>query len=118
MKYLILFLFSFTSQATELIFVNHTNEIARITFLSNKCLESAIISDDNEISLKVNQSYIFKDLIPVVHVYTICGSGLCTSSAIGFKDSKSYTLDINIKDGIINGDAIPDHWVGNLECPK
>jgi len=118
MKHLFLFLtlFSNLASATELVIVNHTGAEMRITKLENKCNGSIII--DKPIYLDNTHSVHFQGLIPVVQVYEVCGSGYCASSAIGMKDSEEYTLNVVIKDGYIHGIAVPDHWVGNIECPE
>lgn len=103
--------------ATELVFVNHSGYDARITQLNNKC-DGTIIDSNNVVFLKNNEEYVVKKTTPVVHIYTVCGAGYCSDSAIGLKDSEKYVLEIVLKDWMIDINPKPDHWVGNLDCPK
>lgn len=118
MKFLLMFLLAFSAKAADLTVVNHTGDDMRITQLRNKCVDF-IVTEDKPIFLKNNETYTFKDLIPVIHTYTLCGSGFCSSSAMGFRnDTQKYTLDVVLDGPYITGNQKPDHWIGNIECPK
>jgi hypothetical protein len=103
--------------AAELTIVNHTGADMRITQLRNRC-DGFLITEDKPVYLKNNESYVVKKVTPVVQTYTICGSGFCSSSAMGMKKAAEYTLEAVMDGRYISGKGIPDHWVGNLECPK
>jgi hypothetical protein len=114
----LLILFSLNAFAADLTVHNSTGADMRITELSNKCV-GAIIKENKPVYLRANEEYTVKNVIPVVHSYTVCGSGTCASTAIGMKDAPKYTLNVVLdKDGWISGNPTPDHWVGNLDCPK
>ena len=104
------------SNATDLTIVNHTGDQIRILRLTNKC-KGDIITENSPVYIQNNQQITIKNTIPVIHTYEICGSGYCAGSAIGFKKAKQYTLEIVLKHGVISGNATPDDWVGNVECP-
>jgi hypothetical protein len=118
MIFLALLFMGFTANATDLIITNHTGADIRVTQLRNKC-QDFIITEDKQRIVKNNEGLLVKDIVPVVQTYTICGSGFCSSSAMGMKKSKEYVLEVTLdKDGMITGDGKPDDWVGNLECPN
>lgn len=118
MIFLLMLLLPLFANALDLTVTNHTGDVIRITQLRNKCVDF-IVTEDKPIFLKVNESYIFKKLIPVIHTYTLCGSGFCSSSAMGFQNgTEKYTLDVVLDGPYITGNQKPDHWVGNKDCPK
>jgi hypothetical protein len=122
MKALILILSLLTANlcfAAQLTVVNKTKEIARIEKLSNRC-QSEQVPDGKPIFLQPEEAVVFNNLKPVVQIYTICGSGFCSSSAMGMKKGQaSYTLEIIIKDELLDSQSKPDHWsTTNIECPK
>lgn len=119
MKLLILgLLLACQANATDLVIMNNTGAEIRVTQLRNKC-QDFIITEDKPHIIKKSSGLLVKGIVPVVQTYTVCGSGFCSSSAIGMKDADHYTLDVTLdEDGMITGNGVPDHWVGNLECPK
>jgi hypothetical protein len=112
-------MFANLGYGADLTIVNKTKELARVEKLGNKCQNNQV-PEGKPIFLEPNASHTFKNLAPVVQTYTICGSGFCSQSAMGMKKgTKSYTLEIIIKDDWIDGNAVPDHWsTTNLKCPK
>ena len=102
--------------AFDLAIVNHTGASARIVRLISACGQ-ILVSEEKPILLKEDETYIIKNAVPVMHHYTACGSGRCDSSSVGIKDADTYTLELVLKDGVIDGQAQPDHWVGNTKCP-
>lgn len=112
------FLFTFSADAAELTVTNNTGDVMRIAQLRNKCVDF-IVTEDKPIHLGIGESYVFKNIIPVIHTYTICGSGFCSSSAMGFQNgTEKYVLNVIMDGRYISGVQSPDHWVGNIECPK
>ncbi len=112
----IILLFPSIVNATELVIINHTGAEMRIEHLQNKC-DGFLVNTDKPIFIKQGLSKVFT-VSPVIQTYEICGSGFCTQSAMGMKGASYYLLDVVIEEGYITGVAKPDHWVGNLECPK
>lgn len=105
------------AKAADITVVNQTGADMRIAHFGNKC-QGFIVPEDKPIRIKFGKSHTFKNVSPVVQTYNICGSGFCSASAMGMKDSQSYNLIVTLDNGMITGNAKPDHWVGNLECPN
>lgn len=120
MKKLILFacLVCGSAFATDLSIVNKTGGDMRVASLMNSCGDF-IVNEDKPVHLKDGESFDLKGIVPVMHHYKICGAGYCSSTAMGIKDDIHYVLEVVLEDGfLINGVPMPDHWVGNTECPK
>ena len=106
--------------SASLTIVNHTGlNTIRIKELSNKC-DGFLVSSDKPIYLKPNESYTIKQTTPVVHTYTICGAGLCSSSAVGMvNDHKDYTLEVTLEGGMLTVNDSPEVFSRtNINCPK
>jgi hypothetical protein len=108
-----------SAKAVNITFINKSGDKARIAELSNKCTDR-IISKEKPVHLKNGEKFVVRDVIPIIHTFAVCGSGYCSSSAIGLKKGvKEYTIEIVLNDGLIEGKAIPEHWhEANRECPK
>lgn len=116
---LIMLLVPVSVTATELTIVNSTGDDIRIVQLRNKC-DGFLVREEAPEHLK-NKAWVTFHVTPVVQTYMICGSGRCSSSALGMKDGVSkYVMDVVLDDsGYITGNLTPDHWTGsNLNCPK
>jgi hypothetical protein len=89
----------------------------RIDGLSNKCV-GQIITPDKSVKLKNNEKFTVKNVTPVIHSYTICGSGLCSMTAMGIKSAPVYVFEVILDDGVIDAKITPDDWsIANKECP-
>ena len=106
---------SATAMATSLKIINHTGADIRIESLYNFCT-GAIVLPSAPKYLKASE--IFETPIKkVMHHYTVCGLGFCTSTAISVKEDREYVLDVDLQDGyLIRGTVFPDHWVGITSC--
>ncbi len=104
--------------ATTLTVKNDTGAEMRIAKLANRCGE-VLVAEETPLKIARGGQASF-GIRPTIHTYTICGSGLCSSSALGFrKDHEGvYVFRVFLRDGVINGEQQPDHWIGDKECPK
>lgn len=125
MKNLVWLLLLFSTSAlasTKVVFVNKTGSEVRLTGLSNSCV-GEIISPETQLIIPSDQSLVVPLAIPIIHSYTVCGSGLCSSTAIGIakgtRNLGRYIVEVTLdKSGAINSKEIPDHWsIANKECP-
>jgi hypothetical protein len=114
--FLLLMIFVVRAQAVDLEIVNDTGHPVRLDDLGTRCAPR-LVTKENPIHIPVGGKVLFEDVIPVVHTYTVCSMGFCSSSAIGFKKLKHYKLNVIIEDGQVSGKSIPEHFPGNIECP-
>jgi hypothetical protein len=105
-----------TALVTTLTFTNTTPYDVRIRELRNKCT-GYIVEEGKPVYLKPGRSYTVATT-DVVHTYTICGNGLCVSSAIGIKSgTKDVKLEVTDDQGLVNTKQSPDVWnEGNFTC--
>ena len=104
------------ANAAEIVFENKTGAEVRIEEVRNKC-NGYIISKKNQAVLQDGDVLLILDTPPVVHTYLICGSGFCSSSAIGMKKDEVYKVNIVLDGPYISGKVTPDLWPGNINCP-
>lgn len=103
--------------AVDLTVINHTGAEMRIANLFNRC-DGNLISENNPYFLQPDEEVTFSNITPVMHHYTICGSGYCSSTAMPIQEDIHYILDVVLQDGfLIDGQPKPDHWVGKTKCP-
>jgi hypothetical protein len=109
--------FAFQGFAVDLTIVNHTGDLVQVKYLFNRC-DGNLIAEDNPYYLQPNEEVTFSNITPIMHHYTICGSGYCSSTAMPIQDDIHYFLKVVLIDGfLIDGEPTPDHWVGNIKCP-
>ena len=104
------------AEGAELKFTNKTDYTTRIVELRNKC--DGYLTKE-QVILAPGESWTVKQTTPVIHTYTVCGGGLCSSSAFGLAEGSKYQLNLTTKGGMIDLESVPDHWKNtNIECPK
>lgn len=112
-KLILALLVSTTAQAATLTIKNETTGIVKIAELHDKCKGALITTPER---LEPGKSLVFKSITPVVHGYTICAEGLCSSSAFGVRANQDYILHVTIK-GIVTITPEPESWSdGNFQC--
>ena len=102
--------------AVDLSIVNTSAVEVRLDSLFNRC-DGAIVTPEKPVVLKPGESFDLKNITPVMHHYKICAVGFCSSTAFGIREDIAYRLEVVLDDGIVNGIALPDHWIGNTKCP-
>ena len=114
----VMFVFMNKAVAANLFIENKTGAVIRIAHLRNKCIDD-IVPESKPVYISAGAKAVFVDVLPVIHTYTICGSGYCTSSAVGFDDKTfDYTIVVTLGNPYIRTNLIPDIWPGNIECKK
>lgn len=108
-------LFVSVALAAQIVVNNKTGADIRIAKFKNKC-GAVLVSEDKPVFIKDQESVVFKDVTPVIHTYEICGSGYCSSSAIGFSEDGIYVIDVTLDGPYINPTNKPEIWPGNMEC--
>ena len=104
-----------TANATTVVIINNTRDVIRIDELRDKC-KGVLVSPSRPIIIKSGARKLLK-LNDIVHLVTICGQGLCTSSAIGIERGTPVTrLNVVDSDTGIEFSQKPNTWPGNLEC--
>ena len=104
---------------TSLLILNETGAPIRIAEMQSKC-GTVVVAEGSPLHIAPGASATLA-VERVIHTYVVCGSGLCSSSALGFElgYDGTYTLRVRLDDGwLIDGKQEPDHWVGNKECGK
>lgn len=112
----LLSLISLNASAADLIFINRSDIEVRIDSLQNKC-GAPLVTPESPIRLAPGGRCTFRNITPVIHIYTVCGGGMCSASALGFKNASRYVVDILFSGGVPDLKQHPDHWVGNIDCP-
>ena len=110
-------LFTLNSEAQSLKIQNASNVAVIVDELFNIC-DGLLISDSAPLTLQPGEYYYLPKITNIMHHYRICALGFCESSSIPVRDEIEYELKVTlIKDYLISGEPVPDHWVGNTECP-
>jgi hypothetical protein len=107
--------FCMNIEATTLTFINNTGYEVRIDSLYNACT-GAIIQPVAPKFLK-DKEFFKTPITKVMHHYSICAQGFCSSTAFAVKEDIDYVLAIDLEDGyLIRGTPLPNHWVGITTC--